>query len=668
MSKWLQRTSNVLCFFVADNSAIGNEVLAEFLEPYQNMLFQNVSCRFGLSNVYGVSPYFRWTVSQTALNYTYWSPDVDFRNSTGVLTDQGWRLLNDSFQCSIYHLTDLPIIEDVSLNFDIYDDSWFTLEVVQYSQLLYNNGRPLIFCFTDSDATSVLYRLSDFSQLITTNTSYKISFSVINSDESGPGHYWCEAFSYPNFTVVRTVSQLTNYSGEYVVLFTLPRYNEKLGDYPLTSENLETLQNLLKNELPPDCTFYPRVFKINAIDEQSKTMNITFHLTSGEADDTDQEFDRLKNISQSQSVFDFVDFRSVHHCPSSTTLHSGVTVVWGRSNLGETHHPLNGYCVTPAGDLVQRSCDGNFIDGAYWSVVDCPFYPNSSLTNTLVNLMVEGGLSQLKVISQSYQQFNTLDFVLTVKLINQLTDVGDIAEIVSNLARIPPNTLWSAQLNFRSTDLLLKSVELILDQATFGEWNQPNFAVKIVDLTQGIVGFNLDQYNITPVSNATAFLNHTEDLRAAVRLSPILYQQIMVYTTKNTTYTPKMVLTVYYGSQLFVEMDGSHKSADLVIGVSLPDFHQTFQGPVTIYYFPPINQYRNCSFWEFEDGTWIMNGTEPYQNAVACQYYHLTNFALTNIEPDQLDCSSSSYDSTELLTLNSTVDMETKFAGKWFFH
>ncbi|XP_066262356.1 uncharacterized protein [Euwallacea similis] len=650
-------TSLCYCEDVDADNVVGEEVPAEFLQPYQNLLFPNTTCRIGLSQNY--LSQFIWSDNST-INYTYWAPTVNFSYNLGFLTDQGWILRNTSTSnCAIYkrQLQSEELLGNLTLS---RDGEVYELNITNYTNFLWeNNRKPQVYCFTDADGRSILYRIGDLDGEIIYNDSsiFTIRFSPIGRDQSGPGYYWCQAFLYPYLSVnTSNRAQPSAINLDYVVHVRLNNYEDEqlnLSEYPLTSENLETLQNLFKNELPANISFYPRIFKISALDEIMKKINITFHLTSSKTEDNMDEYNNLKNICKNQPLFEFIEFRHVHYCAEQTELnYMKQALTWPHTMLGYYTDPQDGYCITTNMTLVTRQCIGNYVDGAYWSnfTEQCDFYPSSALTSKIVAISSHSGkeefqesLKNLTALSQNLEttSFNTLDFTLVAKFMSEIANfkpnMYQITDLVNNLMMVPREILRSAQTNFRSTDLLLKSVDKILEQSENGEWNNARFAAKSTNL-EDVCSFQLQNCidfsncEIQPVTCVTLF-NLTslmaQDVYATVNLSTKLYQQIKDYSLGNQSYNPKLVISVYYGSQLFVEIS-SLRTSSLVIGVQLPGFNnQEFMGPITIRYFKNSASYfsYNCSYWNFGDTSgWISEATENFTKVITCNFYHITNF------------------------------------------
>ncbi|XP_050306076.1 uncharacterized protein LOC126743146 isoform X2 [Anthonomus grandis grandis] len=643
---------NSVCFCETESRMVGDQVLAEFLSPYQNLLFTN-SCRIGLQNRMESDTPFIWHNSLTPLNYSYWSPEVEYNNQFGVFTSRGWILAESSdTPCSFYELSISPeegIIELAE------EDSYSTLylRISKYKNFLFGEDeKPQAYCFTNSGAKTIIAPIENFTTTQnTSDTDYMITFNGLDLDQSGPGYYWCEAFLYPDLKIVSSkVILLKNFKAEYVAIFKMKNYEHKLSSFPLTPENLETLQNLFRNEIPSTTTFYPRIFKINAIDEEKKELNITFHLTSSEATGSSEEFELLRNIAKSQILFSFLDFRKVDYCPNITTWHMGTNINWPGVKIGSKTHPSTGYCVTFNVTLIQKSCTGNFIDGAYWVDVKdlCQFYPKSEVTEDLLDIssktdddQFEDALNRLLTkVKEYFNVFNTLDLVITVNFLRDISlkkpNIETFSGVINSLMDIQRIVLVSAQLNFKSTDILLQIIDQTLKNGDFEESKHSNFAVKLINVAEynarGIQIYNCtDNKNCNiRISESSSILSQ-EDAVAAVVLSDELYNQIITYSQTNASYIPKLILSVYYGSNLFIELD-STKSSTLVFGIQLPDFPETFEGPISIYYYANINAYStlyNCSYWQFnltESGSWVIEDTQRINEAVACNFYHLTNF------------------------------------------
>ncbi|XP_030753341.1 uncharacterized protein LOC115880297 [Sitophilus oryzae] len=483
---------------------------------------------------------------------------------------------------------------------------------------------------------------------------YELDISLI-----GPGYYWCEGFLYPGLTKVSSNKLFVQkeYRGEYVVILKLKNYVEKLSFYPLTRENIEMLQNHFQNEMPYNSSFYPRIFKINALD--GNDMTLTFHLSSADSRNDQDEYKTLKNISQSQTTFEFVEFRSVSYCYTDVTNQYGQDIYWNITVTDQSKNPAGGFCVTDDGVILQRYCVGNFIDGYRWTEIGkCKFYSESDVSNTLIELTTSeektslvNNLSDVLKLTEQYAKFYTIDVLMlanyTKAIASQKPDLEKVTGIISNIMKISQPVLYSAQQNFKATDTILLALDDILISSTIDisgmkEWKNDNLRVIIINIEAndfyGIFVKNcstdLSQceiYNIcgTPITQSS----FPDDLYAAVYISESLQQQILAYAKSNDSYIPKIAITIYYGTQLFVEQ-GAPKHSDLVFGVLLPDFPEEFQGPLTIYYYTNTRQISfdyNCSYWKFNktvESSWQVEDSDNENTAILCNFYHLTHFAV----------------------------------------
>lgn len=207
--------------------------------------------------------------------------------------------------------------------------------------------------------------------------------------------------------------------------------------------------------------------------------------------------------------------------------------------------------------------------------------------------------------------------------------------------KVPKPVLYSAQRKYRVLDMLLNIIEGALPFGDCEEWKTDNFVIKCVEINEVNVGLFLgncsENANDCDLTTMTKNMHaDNENHYAAIALSDVLHNQILNYQKTNPTYVPKLMISIYYGSQLFVDINARSSKAQLVFGVLIPDFDATFLGPLLIYYFRDTDTiHYNCSYWKFNEtsyGSWVVEASFFSDEVVVCGFSHLTNFAVPMIQ------------------------------------
>ncbi|XP_076257475.1 uncharacterized protein LOC143194713 isoform X1 [Rhynchophorus ferrugineus] len=657
------------CFCKGDKHLqpeISSYDLVEFIQPFQNLLFKSVStfCRIGLKNEPNKSP--TWIKSNKSITYTNWNynVDIDFDLNYGAYTFDGWELTDDDLDCVLYEKESSEASGELKLTYDT-ENSNFVLIISNSQQFKYDqNQKPLIYCFTDASSKSLIYRITQVTFDKIVNDNMVFVFDPLTISQSGPGNYWCEGFLYPNLDTITSNRFFLNnplYQGEYVAILKLKNYTDKLSTNPVTPENLEMLQNLFKNEIPNYQSFYPRLFMVNKVDAEKHEITLTYHLSSAESIDSPEEYESLKGISRSQKIFEFIDFRSVHYCAQVVTTMKGKKMTWPLTAADSSNDTIGGYCIDDDGVVMQRHCIDDFISGAHWSdIPNCTFYEASDSSKQLKDIITSGditvllkSMSTVCELTENAQSFLTIDVLLIAKFLkliaNNKPDLQKLTGIVSNIMKVPEHILIDAQDNFKATDDILIAIDDALSDSDPGEWASENFIAKSINVDQdkfyGILlenctGFSKSCSIVTIYGQPIVESQLKSDVFAAIYLSEDLQKQIMDYAERNSSYTAKIVISIFYGCDLFVGKR-PFRFTSYVFGVLLPGFNEPFAGPLNIYYHIGFRKGTidyNCSYWKFDEtyrSDWEMEDTDDERSFIICKYYHVTHFALPFDKPDE---------------------------------
>ncbi|CAH0551352.1 unnamed protein product [Brassicogethes aeneus] len=254
------------------------------------------------------------------------------------------------------------------------------------------------------------------------------------------------------------------------------------------------------------------------------------------------------------------------------------------------------------------------------------------------SLTIQERLGKLKDIIDNYTGFtpediNYISQILELAAHSSEYNLKQTTSIISNLLNVNPDVLKKSQTYYNATDrILFYTDQIVIKPETDEMHSEERFAVVIIKLSDtNVTGITLDNCtkscNINVVKDTVKTL---ENIDAAVILSDELLEQLL--NKDNTSFIPKLVITIYYSAFLFVD---DHKKGipSIVFGVQLPDFEDDFLGNVSVVYNMTDVVDNTCAYWDYNINDYPGFWREEEQrkssnNFLVCEYPHLTNFAM----------------------------------------
>ncbi|KAJ8935161.1 hypothetical protein NQ314_012980 [Rhamnusium bicolor] len=650
------------CFCKGSMDNKSSAIKAEFLQPYQNLIYPALSkemCYIGLQR--NSDDTYIWLNSSAKINYTYWAGNITFGKyyKYGAISPDGWILLQTETEseCVLYQV-DLPN-EQSEINLE-YEEQLgrFTVKITNPRRWVsYDNGSaPMVFCFTDAASDTIL------SKMEVTITAISINYTTYSfyPHDDGPGTYWCEAFLYPEVVAKSSNEYLLRYTNlfaeEYAV--TLKTSYAEISN-PLTSTNIKLFRKRLSDQiqlLPNISNFITRIYKIVDINEEKLEITINFHLVNPADSEPLKLYSSLRGyMEQNLTQFTFVNVLGVDSCVGIQTVDASHTTTWPVTNINEVAiKPREGYCLRSDGSIMIRQCSGDYIDGAQWSELEetCNIQQSTNITVNLTNIVFLNNpklyTQQIAEIAEDYANLLPMDIHLISKFLEQVASSDDIniymvVKIIDQLMNVPENVLKESQILFNATDRILYYVDkIIVNSKYIGELTEANFFIisyyiKDSNLS-GIVikSYNEIYFTIFKIFNVFDMeeVKKIDNLNAAIVLS----ESLMTHIYLKQDYDSRIIVTVYKNPKFFNEELKNIKNAGIIMGVLLPDLGDEFSGEIfTIYNNSNIGSDFNCSFWSYDldikKGSWKNEAQRgDGQSSVFCIYDHLTHLALVRKE------------------------------------
>ncbi|KAJ8978833.1 hypothetical protein NQ317_010833 [Molorchus minor] len=645
------------CFCQSPVNSTSVVLGAEFHEPYQNLLYPYLSedmCYIGLEKRPDGS--YLWENSNTIINYTHWAEDAVFGDDYmyGVISKNGWGLAKTKKEASCdIHEVDLPFKDnEISLEY-VDDENRFIVNLTNPSSWVWNDSTPIVFCFTDAARDQIITKMEVEGSV---NSGYATYFFQRHTD--GPGTYWCEAFVYPDVTIKRSNEFLLRFSDffieEYVAILKTT-YDEDSN--PLTETKIRMLQNDLADQLEASdiVNFYPRIYKIVEVDEEKLEITLNFHIINPNQSEPLKLYSSLRGyLEQSLQNFTFINVFSVDKCIGIQTGNSPQTVTWPVTNINDVAtKPREGYCVNVDGSIMYRYCNGNYIDGAQWSVLEepCTIQQSTNVTVNLTNIInlnkPQDYIEQVvEIVDDHSMSLVPLDIHLLSLFLKQVAMADEIdiklaAKIVSGVMNIPGSVIRESQAFFNSTDRILYYTDEIIKNSEFiGEIIESNII---------IVSYNINKTNLSGLavkiddqSYFYTILYDEFDLNslpsesdAALLLSPELFLQLTQNSEHTLTSNTRIIFTVFRNSELFNEEWLNLVNTSIILGVALPDFEEPLLGNIfAVYNGNYVDRDFNCSYWDYDlngkRGVWKTEGVGNVSDySIVCNFNRLTQLALT---------------------------------------
>lgn len=541
-------------------NSVEKTVIFEHIGKYSN-LNDGDRCLFGvMPNVY-VGSQSSWSDIFPLVDYVNWALSKDDGNLLAADRHGKWHWSLTTLTCIACQRRVELQLPKIYLTFIQSKERLYAVVYEQRFLWRENNDDPGIKCFTNSDyelvrTVSVEDEVWRGDLAITEDgvdiSNYKTkTIYELKTYGDGPGYYWCEGHSIPNFQHIQSdkVVAYKKVKGEIFAvlvelsckdcgqLFEEKRIKELAKDF---REYLEDLQDDFQHHYNIfDVSIENvRAMRIESIDKLNGKSKIVFHVTISLDDfDDDEEdilemtFDMIKiykirnylhdlMTSSRSLVYRYLSLNSTEYClPDSISTINELS--WINAKIGETAAPRE-LCILPNGLPVRRSCVGNFIDGGVWvnsSRQQCHSENVTEITQTLYDIdrtfKLPNQTSQTvetvtQLLANNHTSLIPADLFYLSKIMQTITKFSNdsllnqnesknIFTIYNNLMFVNENiTKMSAALN--STNILLDAFDGILSHLSSpsNQLNRINLTENLNDGTIAVVSPKLIMYAIDP--------------------------------------------------------------------------------------------------------------------------------------------------------------------------
>lgn len=685
------------CFCMQDNnrSLLRNntcQTFAEFRSPYQTFFPYEETCWFGLER--NSQEEYVWPSTDEQISYTFWSSSTNFSGKYGAIKDSsGWTLEGDiGLPCGICSTTVTPTVSELALEYEE-DTQLLSLTVYSPQDLKeLSSGYPFM-CFTDTNIVnfkdqhpSSFYSIANFES----HAVYKYNTTILG----GPGYYWCEAFQYPDFEVIRSNSVLvhdrTQDGNEYVVTLSI-KYDSStnptfISGYHILIEQISLSTNsskLLRNM---------RQMKILSINETARVVQVLMHVTAKPSTgyDREEEYEKINTmfhdrVGDVDALVSVDEFLSSHFCYKTSYEGENTTLNWATTDVGYLAVSEE-LCILETSTVATRRCVGDFINGAKWSEFsgNCANEAyRSVITEDLEDLLNSNStpdaiITNLTEISKQFENFKPVDVYLVSKILSSIShnavNITHTTSIVNSISRSNRTVLMNSQTYLNATDNILYHFDNIvanpshLSNSSYMQVTERYTVLLITKLEAGIRGIAM--YNASnTVRTKTIFQNSSLDdifndsnFLAAAYVPDELVQQINATSITD----PRLIITLFLNDSLFNELEDSDVTdVSSIFSILIPDFEEEFQAPISVIFKPSENRNANttCGFWRMNSNSvenevrssWYADSDaitqENYTSLVFCEFWHTTHFALLVLSDlEYLEGYSDLMDIIEIIT------------------
>ncbi|EFA06611.2 uncharacterized protein LOC135265703 [Tribolium castaneum] len=630
--------SQAKCFCVG-TSAIDQALFpkVEFTKIYHNRVYELLTadiCTIGLERVNGT---YIWTNSRREIDYTLWSEDVKFSYTHGAMSTQRWLLTQEPLSCFIY---EKPLnLPEPGLNLALnHTDNYLILTITNPKSL-----KPLVYCFTDA-GSSLIYR---YPLTALANCSEKLDCYRFSVFKTGPGHYWCHSFKHFDPTPVSSGEIFVNqgqFGPEFVAIVTekYPNGTNPLNDIAITSF-LGFFLNLV--------SYSRRVMKIVDLDEEINQVTVNVHFTYTNLTETlsiVEEFARVKNLlsetlaSLEGITIEMIDFLSATHC-----LPEGR---WPQTEIGRK--AVGVYCFSSEGILIERKCEGNFIDGARWSPFEaCDFANVTSVTELLLALLFDFDPNDLEDILVRFDEFTSFDIYLILVLVSDHLEIPaeKFVQIIDQILEVDRSVLAEGQRKMRVMDLLLDVIDLAAGRH---DLNSANFLTVSLN-APNVSGLGLLANHTLVELNPGNTLNElleSDEVESAVWVNSLLCKDQV----------EEVIFKFYFNDVFFLGLE----KAGPTVGVMFPHSKSEYQVRIFHRVTTPLAIKEVCAYWSHDldrpegRGSWVKTGlsqTAPF--LLFCNFTQSGSSILTFLSPGNQNVSedlegilASNYTGSEIIS------------------
>ncbi|XP_063905607.1 uncharacterized protein LOC135124469 [Zophobas morio] len=611
VSSTLNAKSRCICLETSTNTTRHK---AEFLEPYQNNIYKiltNETCEIGLEKFSNGT--LVWTRSGQEIDYSFWSPEVVFVDTKFYIASSptGWLLSEQPLSCSFVARNLPEEFPTVILTLTYKTDFNFVLNIYFSSKV---NSNFTIYCFTDADSSTLLYRYINLTLISQNNTQAVYEFQRLNT---GSGNYWCEGFTY--FEANAISSNVLSFQNDVFIGTIRLKYNESIN--PLNPEIIGLLKEHL---LDTHCPY--RLIKINDFDEDKKylSINVGFECSPSKI--------QRSLIDMNNVNFKIVSVLAVEYCPE--IVDNGLT--WPETAAGfETYSEE--YCFKIDGFRLGRLCVEDPIKGAYWAELTetCEIPEKSSVTDKLLSLISLSGeeiVSQLPEILNAYTEFVPFDVYLTSEYFNNpqhiLFSIEVFGNVVDNILMIDSKILMESQLKFHATDIWLETIfKYLFSSYVYGIVLETNIMFAVFqyyhDINAVVVQNIENKLQVIEIPEGTSLYEilTTENFESGIYVGP-----------ENSMGEETRVIANFFNAGFF-----PHELSEYAYAIYQFEGTEFSEGEYTVFYKFKEDQFTQnvkCVVWD-SSSAWTVEGQfEIYKSSFTCSFVRWGGLALLLTSPD----------------------------------
>jgi hypothetical protein len=487
-------------------------------------------CWMGLRRKDGVMNGFTWNSEQREIRFVNWNPESARDQSAmkigtrGVIrTDGTWSLLPDysTLNCFVCEAAADIMVSELTLK---YFPSYSPLRLwvyFPYGLWKESTDDKGFHCFTDSGGDLIHevrtteiwnkeWTLDDIQMLNRfrrkrgkSNLSFHVHKKIyeLKYEKKTSGNYWCEGHKIPNFEITNSNTVLV--TGEesgpiYSLILDVHGNCDNGKDMkrcdPTFSDILERITLNLTDKMPRCKVASLKVMRVINVFING-TLRVLFHIQSSQGkkttflDDYKQTMGIVKRtVERYKETYTFYSFRGTEECPSDVTFDESKPLNWKSTPLGSTCVSME-LCLEGDGMPVHRRCLGDFIHGAEWNTPSgkCVNKNISDVTRSLHKLVLSStgqnacdyeGLAEevaslvsnpsLLSMADIYYVSKIMKEVAKVTLKDRIPSLTTIIHILNNVQKANGESVKLSQTYFNSTNILLDSLQRLMEQITVG--------------------------------------------------------------------------------------------------------------------------------------------------------------------------------------------------------
>nr|XP_023015133.1 uncharacterized protein LOC111504690 [Leptinotarsa decemlineata] len=380
----------------------------------------------------------------------------------------------------------------------------------------------------------------------------------------------------------------------------------------------------------------------------------------------------LRNLTENiLENFSFGNFLVADQCLGVQTIQNdGVVVTWPTTQINHVSpRPREGWCLDNQGAIINRLCEGNFVDGAQWTVLNesCNIISPTNMSLNLTNIISandpEKYIDEIIELAQNYEKFEPRDIYLFSEFLRQFSNksplvFNSILEIINNIGMAPVDILKKSQMTYQATDRILDIVGRLKDTSN-STTSILNPKVAVISTSFDYQVYHTLEVSLKFVSFSIAFSDSILMWNSSDIFQLIINETVLKHV--DVTQRFKIIVTLHNDTSFFNGFF-DEKSSSAIVSIHIPEIQEEVEAtlvyPMAFFDEPPY-----CSNWVYEIdktfGYWNKVSTvQTENNRLVCKFSNLKNFGLvipTNITNELKYLMESSISSREKSNRLSTL-------------